>query len=348
MLLTLMQRFDRTRWQSVFFYHPHPPIQLLADELRRDGFEAVALPLPEGELGVADIQRLARALRSYQPDIFHAHLAWGGRCTHALFAAFVARVPRVATQQLFVRSTRRRIRYRQLAWSAMVDRYVAVSTAMAARLGRSILRAGHVRVVHNGIEVEPFDRPPDPALRASLTGGAERPLVLTLARLHWQKGLRYLVAAAAEVPEAVFIVAGDGEERPRLEDDVQRLGVGHRFRFIGRREDIPDLLAACDLVVLPSLFEGLPVSILEAMAARKPIVATAIEGNDEVVADGITGLLVPPADPASLAGAIRRVLGDPHLAHRLGSASHARVEQQFSARAMVSGVEQVYQELLSR
>ncbi len=193
----------------------------------------------------------------------------------------------------------------------------------------------NVRVVHNGIDVERFDRPSDLALRSTFTGGTERRLVLTLARLHWQKGLRHLIAAAAEVPEAVFIVAGEGEERPRLEDDVTRLGLGHRFRFLGHRTDIPDLLAACDVVVLPSLFEGLPVSILEAMAARKPVVATAIEGNDEAVADGVTGLLVPPADPSSLARAIRRVLGDAQLANCLAAASRARVEQQFSARAMV-------------
>ena len=291
---------------------------------------------------------LARMLRSLQPDIFHAHLAWGLRCTHGLLAAFLARVPRVATQQLFVRSASRRTRCRQLAWSTIVDRYIAVSTAMAAELRRSVLRARNVRVVHNGIDIERFDRPSDRALRSTFTGGTDRRLVLTLARLHWQKGLRHLIAAAAEVPQALFIVAGEGEERSRLEDDVTRLGLGHRFRFLGHRTDIPDLLAACDVVVLPSLFEGLPVSILEAMAARRPVVATAIEGSDEAVDDGVTGLLVPPADPCSLARAIRRVLGDPQLANRLAAASRDRVEQQFSAEAMVSGVEHVYLELLER
>ena len=174
---------------------------------------------------------------------------------------------------------------------------------MAADLGRSVVNPRAVRVVHNGIDVSRFGGPADPALRAELTNGTDRPLVLSLARLHWQKGLKHLVAAARQVPSAVFVVAGAGEERAHLDEEVARSGVGDRFRFLGFRDDAPRLLAACDLFVLPSLFEGLPVSVLEALAARRPVVATAVGGTGEAVIDGETGLLVPPAESD---GACRR------------------------------------------
>jgi glycosyltransferase involved in cell wall biosynthesis len=123
--------------------------------------------------------------------------------------------------------------------------------------------------------------------------------------------------------------------------------VSDRVVFLGYRQDIPDLLASCDLFVLPSLFEGLPLSILEAMAAGKPVIASAIGGTDEAVLHGETGLLVPPADPTALAAAIHTVLSNPLLARRLAAAGKARVYRTFSAEAMVQRVTQTYEEILS-
>jgi glycosyltransferase involved in cell wall biosynthesis len=347
MLLTLMQGLQGRQWRPVLLFHAESGEQPFAEEARERGIEAVPLPPRAAESGMKRAVRLAWVIREYRADIFHAHLPWALRCTHGLAAAFLARVPRrVATQQLFAPIENRRKLQRQGAVARLVDRYIAVSHTMAAQLRACAIPARKVIVVHNGIEVERFDRPGDPHFRASLAGGSNRPLVLTLARLDWQKGLGYLVEAAAEVPEAVFVVAGEGMERERLAAEVERLGLGERFRLLGHRSDIAELLAACDVVVLPSLFEGLPVSILEAMAARKPVVATAVNGNDEAVVDGVTGLLVPAADPERLAAALRRLLADPALARRLGSAGYNRVEDRFSARAMVAGVERLYAELL--
>jgi glycosyltransferase involved in cell wall biosynthesis len=177
-------------------------------------------------------------------------------------------------------------------------------------------------------------------------GASERPIVLTLARLDRQKGLYYLLEAAALVPEAVFVLAGEGPEWPALEAQARALGLTKRVILLGYRDDVSDLLASCDVFVLPSLFEGLPLSVLEAMAAGKPVVATAIGGTDEAVVDGVTGLLVPPADPAALAKGIRMVLSDPVLSARLGAAGRARAHEQFSAEAMVRRVSDVYDELL--
>jgi glycosyltransferase involved in cell wall biosynthesis len=118
--------------------------------------------------------------------------------------------------------------------------------------------------------------------------------------------------------------------------------------FLGRRDDIPALLAQCDVCVLPSLSEGLPLAVLEAMAAGKPVVACAVGGVPELVADGQTGLLVPPADPQALAAAIRGLLSDPVLARQLAAAGQARVLQDFSIGAMVARITAIYEELLEK
>ena len=142
------------------------------------------------------------------------------------------------------------------------------------------------------------------------------------------------------------MIAGEGPERSALEAQARTLGLADRVVLLGYRDDVCDLLASCDLFVLPSLFEGLPLSVLEAMAAGKPVVATAIGGTDEAVVHGETGLLVPPADAASLAKAIRTALSDPRLSQRLGAAGRARVYQEFSAQTMVRHITEIYDELL--
>src|SRR4029453_11595231 len=151
------------------------------------------------------------------------------------------------------------------------------------------------------------------ALRAELIAGRPDYVILTPARLHPQKGHEYLLAAAAQIPDATFVLAGDGPLRSELEVRARELGIAGRCLFLGERADVPDLLAAADLFVLPSLFEGLPVSILEAMAAGRPVVATAIGGTDEVVTTEQTGLLVPPRDPVAIAAAIRGLRAEPAL-----------------------------------
>jgi glycosyltransferase involved in cell wall biosynthesis len=188
----------------------------------------------------------------------------------------------------------------------------------------------------------------EPRFRAALAGDAERPIVLAVGRLDAQKGHAYLLAAAADIPDALFVFVGEGRERSALEAQARALGVAERVRFLGHRDDVPDLLAACDVFVLPSRYEGLPLSVLEAMAAARPVVATAIEGTDEIVRHGETGLLVPPAAPSALAEAIRAVLADRALATRMGQAGRARVGREFSMSRMIDEVTGVYDELLER
>jgi glycosyltransferase involved in cell wall biosynthesis len=160
------------------------------------------------------------------------------------------------------------------------------------------------------------------------------------------KGHSVLLDAISGVPDVTLVLVGDGPEDAALRRQAQRLDIVERVVFLGFRTDIPELLSSCDLFVLPSMLEGLPLSILEAMAAGRAVVATTVGGIPEAVENGITGVLVPPRDPSALAKAIRNLLADPLLASRMGAAGKARVNQHFSVTAMTQRVAQTYLEVL--
>jgi glycosyltransferase involved in cell wall biosynthesis len=255
-------------------------------------------------------------------------------------AARLAGVPAiVGTAQLFLPPDGTR----QPRWVLRAyRRIIAVSEEVRRRYVQELgVPDRRLAVVHNAIRVPPAGPRPR-ELRASLLDGRPDRLVLTPARLHPQKGHTFLIAAAAKTPGATFVFAGDGPLRQELEAQAREQRVGDRCVFLGERTDIPELLAAADLVVLPSLFEGLPVSVLEAMAAERPVIATAIGGTDEAITTDVTGLLVPPRDPAALAAAIGRLLSDTALAQRLARAGRARVERSFSVEATVREVMRIY------
>src|SRR5262249_21631089 len=162
------------------------------------------------------------------------------------------RVPAVvATAQLFVNLPLPRFVYAQQRFVAtVVDRYIAVSHEVSARLRETFrIPAGKIQVVHNGVPLPPFNRPANTALRAALMGSTDRPIVLTAARMAEQKGLCYLLKAAALLPQAMFVLAGEGPERAVLEAQAAELGLNKRVLFLGHRHDVPDLLACCDLFV---------------------------------------------------------------------------------------------------
>jgi glycosyltransferase involved in cell wall biosynthesis len=199
--------------------------------------------------------------------------------------------------------------------------------------------------IPNGIDATAFpDSIPEPFSRPG------RAKIVTIARLVRQKGIRFLVEAARHVVEqhraARFTVFGEGPERQALEAQAARLGLGERFRFAGLAKDVVSDLGGCDLFVLPSLWEGMPISLLEAMAAGRPVIATAVSGSSELVIDGETGRLVPPGDARALALAIDAVLRDHAGASTMAVAGRARVRRHFSVERMVSSTAAVYRELL--
>lgn len=213
-------------------------------------------------------------------------------------------------------------------------RFVAASDFHARRLIAAGAAPGRVEVVRNGIEVERYATGARGATRVALGVPPAALLLLTPARLHPAKGHRDLIAALAEVrrarPEATLLLAGEGPERGALAALARGLGQASAVRFLGHREDLPDLLAAADLVVLPSLAEGLPAALLEALAAGRAAVATEVGGVPEAVTDGREGRLVPAGAPAALASAILELLAAPDRRAALGEAGQARVRGEFA------------------
>ncbi len=228
-----------------------------------------------------------------------------------------------------------------------LHRQIAVSRHIAFRLhDRFGVPEDRIVVIRNAVE-PPARVTTDTRLRTEIAGDAQTPLALTVARLDEQKGIAHLIDAAALVPGVVFAIAGDGPDRAALEGRAAERGVSSRVRFLGHRRDVPALLAIADLFVLPSLYEGFPLSVLEAMAAGVPVVATAVGGTDELVS-GATGTLVPPADPRALADGIRALLADRDGAARRAATAREHVLTTHSAGAMVASMSALYESLLSR
>lgn len=349
-ILHLLRGLDRTTWAPVLLHHGVAGIRRLIDGAREAGIECkVVPPIWRWWDAATGLPPLIRTLRRLRPAVFHAHLtsALGGK--YALLAARLARVPVVlGTVHLYISvGPSRRLTFSQRISTACVHRYLAVSHQIARSLHhRFAVPEAKIQVIHNGIPLPGLMTEVAPAFRASLGAIQGQRIVLNLARLDAQKGQRYLLEAAARRPELLFLIAGEGPERAELHRQAHILGLEDRVRFLGFRTDRAQLIAACDLFVLPSLYEGLPLALLEAMAAGKPVVACDIGGVDEVITHEVTGLLVPAADSQALTQAIGRVLSDSALAERLGRAARERVVTGFTCEAMVQAVTGVYLELL--
>lgn len=346
-LFNLLSGLDRDRWESVLIYHSYPGIAPFIDRVNELDIQTISIAPIERWTNISQVLRLTRKLRALNATVFHAQLPWYLSCSFGLLCAFFACVPAiVATQHLYIEISPNRLYILQKMISMIVDRYIAVSDGVAEKLSRLISSSDKVRVVKNGISVENFSCGRNNTLRELLKNSKGAPIVLTVARLNKQKGHEYLIEAASMVPEAVFALAGDGPERRRLETYAKEINLENRVIFLGHRQDVREILSGCDLFVLPSLNEGLPLVILEAMAAERPVIASDINGTDEIIIDGETGILVPPADPHAIAKAIRKILSNPTLARNLAASGKKRAYSEFSSIKMVEGVTRVYEEII--
>jgi glycosyltransferase involved in cell wall biosynthesis len=233
--------------------------------------------------------------------------------------------------------------------STWCDRLVGNSHAVVDFYRTLGVPEDRLAMIYSGVEdVEPPAVDPA-AVRAEFGFPPDATMALFAGRLAEQKRVDDLLKALDLVqhvqPDVRTLIAGDGPLRERLEETAGAYRLGGRVRFLGHREDVPRLLAAADMLVLPSAYEGLPNVVLEAMRFRKPVVATAAPGTTEVVVDGETGLLVPIGDQVRLARAIRDLARDPAMARRLGEAGRARAEAHFTAAAMIDQFAGLYEQL---
>ena len=350
-MLHLAAELDALGYRQTILHHPSVGHGPLADRLHGLRIGRREVPPLRGRAAFRNARAFLRVLGDEKPEIFHAHLNWPLACSAGIVLAAMRRTPGVvATVQLFGDLPRRQsVSVLRRTVPRLVNRYVAVSTAVGRRLQTELdVDASRIVVVQNGIDTERFEARPETkhSVDQAFGPGLRGPVVLCVARLEQQKGLTHLLEAAAGVPDAAFAIAGDGPDRAALERQARVLGISDRVRFLGFREDVPTLLAAASVFVLPSLYEGLPLAALEAMAAGKPVVATDIGGLDEIVRHGESGLLVPPADPEALAGAIRSILADAELAGQMSVESRRMALARFSASRTAAAVASMYESVL--
>ena len=351
-ILTTMRLLDRSAWEPVLVHQGHPGIAPLIDAVRGDGISDWLMPLmPDGIAGARQVPRFTRALRAAAPAVAHLHLTWPLAMKWPLTAALAARVPAVVAtvHSAIPCATDRSVLWQQRQLSSRIDRYIAVSDSVVERcsgwFGWPVERFS---VIENGIVASDLDAG-DRVRGRDLAGvPADAPMVLTLARLDPVKGLDTLVAAAARVPDAVFVLAGEGAERAALCTQIAAASLADRVLLPGHLPASADLLAAADLLVLPSRSEGLPLTLLEAMAAGVPVIASDIPGIRAVVDDDRTGVLVPVDDADALARAITALLADPVRQGRLAAAARAHVAEHHDARQMVDQISRLYTKLLAR
>ncbi len=355
-LLSLLKLGDKNIFEPSVACPPGDMAREIADL----GVRVVPIPLV-GELSPRSdwqsLRILVDTLLAENITIMHAHSSKAGLV--ARLAARMARTPVVfmtAHNSIFYEfwpSWKKNIfAYCERLLARYTHRILTVSETLRQELLiKERLHPDRVVTIPNGIDPTPFCREVDRRAVLRLLGLPPLgQLVGTIARLAPQKGVSYFLQAAAVLCrdcQVNFVVVGDGPLRQALEEESRTLGLDGRLFFVGERADIPQILAAMDIFVLPSITEGLPLTILEAMAAGKPVVATRVGGLPEVILDGETGLLVPPRDPHALAQALARLLSDRRQAVEMGQKGRQRVMEHFTVTVMVRQIEEQYKSVLS-
>ena len=332
LLVEFARRVDRTRFRLHFVsLKGRGPV---AAELESHGWPVTAMELGEGlrPTGIVKLRNLFKKLRA---SVVHTHN------TRALLyagpAARLARVKRIIHSrhgQSFGKSNRDR--WLRRVGGQLADMVVCVSHDSRRLTAKEGFAASRLRTIWNGIDATRFS-----AAEPQRGGPA-----IAVGRLSPEKDYATLIRAAAlvvaESPDFCLHLAGGGVCEEQIHELVRSLGLGNSIKLLGPTKDIPGLMAAGSMFVLSSLTEGISLTILEAMAAGLPVIATAVGGNPEVIADRSTGFLVPPADPQRLAAAILKLWRDPTLRARLGAAGRQRVREMFDIRQTVASYELLY------
>src|SRR6187200_2797093 len=321
----------------------HPAGQLR--QRAREGLDLLALT-PRMEMDLSAAWRLARVIAQERPDVIHAHDPHGvAMAALALsMSTSSAKPPLIAARRVDFRlrgNALSRWKYRQ------VDCFICASEFIRRMLLGDGVDEGRAVTVHEGIDLERVAAAPAADLHGEFWLPRDSPIVGNVAALVPHKGQRHLIDAAAlvvqKVPDARFVIAGEGELRESLERQIREKHLEKHVTLLGFRPDVLSLHKAFDVFVMSSVTEGLGTSLLDAMASGKPVVATTAGGIPEVVEDGLTGLLVPPRDHDAMADAIVRLLTDADLRRQMGEAGLASARERFSVDRMVLDTLRVYQ-----
>jgi len=290
---------------------------------------------------------LIGVMKTRKVDLIHAHEF--AMNTYGSIASAVTKVPIITTvhgKNYYHDKWRRRVAYRFVSkQSTMVAVSADIKRFLIEKVG-----INHERIVtiRNGIDTKLYrtDDAVRRSVREELGIDEEQPVIGAVGNLYPVKGHTYLLKAMAIVkekyPHAMLVIAGRGEILDQLREEARGLGIKQKVVFLGFSEKIPAFLQSLDIFVLPSLSEGLPLSVLEAIAAGKPVIATNVGGISEVLDDGYAELLVPPRNPDALAEKILLLLRNPELASRLRGLGRMKVEKEFSLNSMMEKYQELY------
>jgi glycosyltransferase involved in cell wall biosynthesis len=352
LLVDVVRRLDRSRFDSIVCC-----IQETGDlgaEIERAGVPLVCIHrMKSKRFDFRAIADLARLMRRERIDLLHTHLYHAN--LYGRLAALLAGVPAVAS----VHNVYTRTKLHRRLLNRLLSRASAKVIAVSEDIKRDLVRydgipPDKIVTIHNGIDVGRIDtQVPRQQARERLGIGSDELALGCIARLEEQKGHRFLLESLAMLARdetlkarLKLIIAGDGRLRKDLEDQAAALGVAGRTAFLGMRRDIPEILRALDICVMPSLWEGLSLAMLEAMAAGLPLVISDVGGVSQVVGEDQYGVRVPAGDAAALARAIGSLARAPERRAALGAAAKRRVLESFSTDAMMAKLTRVYESAL--
>lgn len=322
--------------------------------LSQEGFETIVVE-ERGRFDLQCIVELSKIIRTFKIDLVHSHEFLMN--IYGTAAAVINKIPVITTvhgKNYYYAKRRRRLAYRLISrLSTMVAVGDDVKCILEDRVG---IKHGRVRRIYNGVDCDQYSSPESEAastgIRACLSIPADCPVIGTVGMLVPVKGHNTLLRAARMVveyhPDAIFLVVGDGPLKADLIAEACRLGIEANVRFTGFRSDIRNLISMVDLYVCSSVSEGISLSILEAMAAGKPVIATSVGGNKEIVVNDETGILVKADDPSSMAIKIISLLRNGQRARELGLNGRRRVNDEFSLQRMQDSYHGLYEDRFIR
>ena len=356
-MVNMLRYHDRSRYFPVCICSRAPLGSHLEAAVEQMGVPLYFLEVTEKRLHWVQDPKLDALFKKYRPTIVHTHL---GGIVYAFVLTMKYRTPvrvhtlhSVAAHEMGMGPSRR---VRLLAFRFRVGSFVPVAIAEeVARTFETLYNYPNPILIPNGVSIDAFspDREVRQRVRRELEVEPQTLVFVHVGRFAAVKNHEMLVAAFAQLvgqqplPTELWLV-GDGELREAVQHQVRALGIESRVRFLGVRSDIPDLLRAADVFVFPSRWEGNPLSVMEAMAAGLPVVATAVGGVPELVEDGVSGILVPNEDHNALVGALQQLVQRADLRAQMAHAARRRAEARFDIRHTVRAYESLYESLLQR
>jgi len=355
---------DMEKYEIYVACLPHslaPASGLFAEEIQ-DNAQIISFDL-RNRFNLRNIFNLIKIIKEKKIDLVHSQ---GARADFfSRIAARMAKVPAVVStiavpiEEYNVNRIKKAI---YMVLSCFTERFVDKFIVVAQHLERKLVQIHKISPhkvvkIYNGVDIEKYNYNLQAAtlLRKEMNIGPDFLLIGAIGRLTWEKGLPYFIEAIKKMSDGrrqaadkvKYLIVGEGELEENLREKVKSLKLEEKVIFAGFRKDVREILGAIDILVLSSLREGFPMIILEAMAMGKPIVAANIEGVNESIVDGVTGILVPPKDSEALAGAILTLIKDKDRAGRMGQAGREAVKEKFNINNMIRGHKQLYEELIA-